>query len=397
MKFSLHESEWKRLASLLRPLGLPKQNLPILTHVRFEHCGSTIMAYATDLECSLIAPLTPFRTGPPAGMHASIPVSLVLRIAREMDKETTVQLVLVEDHAHLEWSVKGMDMRQVEQCFPLHDFPPVDTSGHDRGLWAPASLLRILKQALPHVSEDETRFVLLGVHFDPVDHNLVATDGRRLYCSRSPVALPCSAIVPTAAVQYLTQHMGDEGPIWFKTESVAPDAPVEAKGGLAQLAGNALFMFRTIIGSYPRYQQVIPKGLPHQANLEIDREGFLLHLGQLTGDSARVAFRFGAHTWSVSYRPGDGRTPTEWMRIGTTTYGGPAITCLYYGAYMHDAIRTLDQPTFWYQDESSPGLFRAGDAQVVIMPMRPGPESEVTSSSPARPVMRPVSTATPAT
>jgi DNA polymerase III sliding clamp (beta) subunit (PCNA family) len=371
MNFTTTQSELKRLAALLRPLGLPKISLPVLTHVRLEATGSGITAYATDLERALIAPLYPTQIAPDPSLHASLPVELLLRVAREADKHTSIEWTLAEGQLELRWSSQGVPVRESSPCFPHHDFTAIDTSGHEHGLWAGEALLQALRQALSHVSEDTTRHVLMGVFLDHEDHRIVATDGRRLFCSRSPVALPCSVIIPTASVQYLADHMGEEGPIWLHTPPAGEGQTPYASSICARLAGNAFYMFKTIEGVFPRYQQVIPwSSLPYEAHITMERDTLLKQLRHVSSVDARLAFRMGDGILAISYRPAPQRPFSDWIAVGTTAYHGPPVVSAFCGAYFTQAIQSLANPVLRFLDAISPIMLESGPALTVIMPMR---------------------------
>ncbi|WP_050028964.1 DNA polymerase III subunit beta [Verrucomicrobium sp. BvORR034] len=371
MNFTTTQPELKRLAALLRPLGLPKSSLPVLTHLRLEANGSGITAYATDLETALIAPLQPTQIDPDPSFHASLPVEFLLRVAREADKDTSITWALADSQLELRWSSQGVPMHESAPCLPHHDFPAIDTSGHEHGLWVGAPLLEAFRQALSHVSEDTTRHVLMGVFLDHEDHRIVATDGRRLFCSRSPVALPCSVIIPTAAASFLADHMGEEGPIWFKTPPAGEGQVPYASSIYARLAGNAFYTCKTIEGVFPRYQQVIPwSSLPHEAHLTMERDTLLKQLRHVSSVDARLAFRMGDGILAICYRPTPQRPFTDWIAVGTTAYQGPAVVSAFCGAYFTQAIQSLTSPVLRFLDELSPIMLESGPALTVIMPMR---------------------------
>jgi DNA polymerase-3 subunit beta len=378
MILSLPVAELKRLSSHLRPLNLQKLTLPVLQHVRLQRLNHSVAAYASTLDAALIAPLKASACS--GSLHASVPAALLLRMAREADAGTSVTMQLVENVGQWQWISKGLPVDQHEPIIAAHEFPGMDTSGFAHGMMVGPEMVKLLSAALPHVSSDETRYVLQGVYFDAAEHALVATDGRRLIRASSPVAIPCNAILPLAAVNCLTAHAATDGaPMWFrmpaeKAKEGNSAFPPQASDVMISLPEGALAVFRLIEGNYPNYRQVIPEQCHYTATFGSaeHRQALLKRLRSLH-DDASVIVRLQQRECSlrIDYGKADGRQSHAFQEIGPCNYSSstPLLIC-FTAAYFTDGIAAVENPQLFFIDEMSPLSIDGAGTRVVIMPRR---------------------------
>src|SRR5262249_41269543 len=120
----------------------------------------------------------------------------------------------------------------------------------------------MLGQTTFAISHDESRYALNGVLFVVQDKEMrmVATDGHRLALAVRPLsaARPAmSGIVPRKAVQEVARIVGS-----------GEEAQVAVSDNQFMLRmPNVLLMARLIEGTFPNYEQVVPRAHPHRVTL----------------------------------------------------------------------------------------------------------------------------------
>ena len=118
-------------------------------------------------------------------------------------------------------------------------------------------LQRALRAALVSVSTEETRYYLNGVLFEQSDGgklHLVSTDGHRMTMATVPAcawATTDKHIVPTKAVQIITR-------LFNPISNFTIEVDADGNPWMLVTAGNIALRFKSIDGTYPNYQRVIP-------------------------------------------------------------------------------------------------------------------------------------------
>ena len=120
----------------------------------------------------------------------------------------------------------------------------------------------MLAQTMFAISHDESRYALNGVLMALHDQELrlVATDGHRLALAVRPIGdakTAVSGIVPRKAVQEIARVVGS-------------GEQVEVALGDNQFMlrmPNVMLMARLIEGTFPNYEQVVPRAHPHRVLL----------------------------------------------------------------------------------------------------------------------------------
>src|SRR5262249_15121087 len=143
------------------------------------------------------------------------------------------------------------------------DFPSVGESQAPSWITIDGKLLRdMLTQTTFAISHDESRYALNGVLFALQEREvrLVATDGHRLALAIRPlpeVKMPASGIVPRKAVQEVARIV-----------SAGEDVDVALGDNQFMLRmPNVLLIARLIEGTFPNYEQGVPRAHPHRIPL----------------------------------------------------------------------------------------------------------------------------------
>lgn len=262
MKIAITREELKTaVAGFQKIVNGKSRSLPILGCIRFESKDGAVTAQATDLDQHLIY------TFKQAHCEDSGVFIIPLANLKDLTKgrnEESVEFACaggkedpisvtnhVGEHA-VQHSVPGLDPAEWPASPPKATTRPA------------AGFLDAYRGMLPFVSHDVTRRVLTGVYIEKSADNactLVATDGKRLTCSRS-MELPVAASVVVPASKFLAwSGLGDEARIGLRTDKVAK-AEKAGKGtrvaGFALEAGPWDYDTRIIDGIFPNWRQVVP-------------------------------------------------------------------------------------------------------------------------------------------
>ncbi len=234
-----------------------KTTLPVLSNILFEAAPDGVRMSATDLDVGV-------RVQVPAnvseGGSLTAPGKKLQEIAKELPDQP-VQITTRGDQIEL---VCGRSRFKLNGL-PADDFPALPSVSFDGGWVAEgANLLSLIQHTSFAVSTEESRPVLNGVLWELRDGEMrmVATNGHRLARMRIPagpsVETTAQLIVPPAALDQVRRlFKGDEtirvgreaNHLGFRSESIE-------------------VYTRLIEGTYPNYEQVIPKDNDKHAIME---------------------------------------------------------------------------------------------------------------------------------
>ncbi len=351
-----------------------KSTMPILSHVLLEaRKGNELQISATDLDLSVSSTHTceVAREG-----AVAVPAKHLYEIVRALP-EQTVTLKRASNN-YLEVKSGPSEFRIVG--LPAEDFPALPRFEKLNFVDVdPKSLLDQIERTFFAASNDETRYNLNGVFFEPQGAvlRLVATDGHRLTVSERPLAgdfaLKKGVILPKKGLQELRKLLteaaesGQEKP--SSQLGFAENSAVFKRPGV-------ILVMRLIEGLFPDYQQVIPK--PGEKIIKVGRQRFLETLRRvslLSSDKSHaVKLELSAGTLRVlSQNPdlGDARedVPVE--------YAGEPLKIGFNSRYLTDVVAALkaDDVQLELADDLSPVVLKgAGEADAgytaVVMPMR---------------------------
>jgi len=256
MKITFPRAELKEaVAGFQKIVNGKSRSVPILGCIRFEAKDGTVTAQATDLDQYLTYTF-PQAQSEDSGVFI-VPLANLKDLAKGRNEESVEfacaggkeDPIGVTNHVGghaVQHSVPGYDPAEWPAC------PPKATTRPANGF------LDAYRGILPFVSQDETRPVLNGVCIEAGADNactLVATDGRRLTCSR-PIELPVTRQVVVPASKFLAwSGLGDEARIGLRTDKVEKGTRV---AGFALETGPWCYDTRIIDGTYPNWRQVVP-------------------------------------------------------------------------------------------------------------------------------------------
>ena len=351
----------KRLLGRLRYTRNP---LPVLTHILVTSGDQGICLTVTDCVHWLETRIDPtsLTSGPVSFL---IPME-AMDAACRADKGTLVNFTPRGPRKKREVSVTarigGIAVTSVHPAGDVSEFTPIPLV-EGTGFQIPASTLESVAVIADCASTDSTRQVLNGVCLSP-DHggNVLATDGRRLACC--PAIVPGKEIViPNKAVHVLTHpdFTGNEATI------TVPDQPYPENPRVSIRSGNHLLVVRTLEGTYPNYQSVVPGHLPEMATISHDRRpGVVAWLRALEDQYAvRLSWEKRGQL-TLTHRTQDDHSAV--LHVPVEIHGKPPGIA-FNPRHLADAFEIGS--TLCLVDEFTPGICRhPGGRYCLMMPMR---------------------------
>ncbi len=341
----------------------PRQTLPILANVLLEAEGEGVRLTATDLEVGARVSVPARVAGPGA---ITLAARKMLEIVKELPSATLS--IRVQDNAWVALRCGGVAYKLVG--LTPEDFPAVGSADAAAWISLDGKVLRdMLAQTSFAVSHDESRYALNGILFSVQgkDLRLVATDGHRLALASRPLVdgpPPVSGIVPRKAVQEIARIVGsgEEVQVAINENQFILRMP------------NFLLMARLIEGTFPNYEQVVPRA--HPTRITTSRAalaGALRRVSVLSEERTKpVKFSLTPGTLRLSaYHPDFGEAE-ESLDV---EYAGEEIVIGFNSRYVLDALtaQAAEQVVMELKDSLSPGVIKSFEeegALCVIMPMR---------------------------
>jgi DNA polymerase-3 subunit beta len=372
MKFKTNRDHFASgLAQVLNVVG-SKATMPILSNVLIEAEKDQLCLTTTNLDlgirCKLKAEVK--ETG-----AVTLPVKRLASIVRELpNSDVTVE---ASPNHQVKLSSGGSTFRIMG--LGKEEFPPLPEFGDEKShTLLQEDLAAMLRSVAYAQSQDETRYTLNGVYFNFKEGGLtlVATDGRRLalIAKEMEVAAAVSGaiILPAKTVAELARLLdkGERVKINFNDRRCA--FQIATDKDTTGLTDSVYLYSKVVEGSYPNYQQVIPKET-HQ-RIKLERELFLqcVHRAALvcSEKSNSVRIKLTSNLLEITAQSPDFGEAHESMAVG---YSGPDLQVAFNPAFIMDPLRALtkDEVFLELKDEVSPGVFKTLDQFIcVIMPMR---------------------------
>ncbi|OGK82279.1 MAG: DNA polymerase III subunit beta [Candidatus Rokubacteria bacterium GWA2_70_23] len=341
----------------------PRQTIPILANVLVQADGETVRLTATDLEVGA-------RVSVPAKVVRGGGITLSARKLLEIVKELPAAplVIRVQENAWVALRCGGVSYKLVG--LSPEDFPAVGAVESATWISLDGKVLRdMLTQTSFAISHDESRYALNGILFSVQgkDLRLVATDGHRLALAVRPLVddpTPVSGIVPRKAVQEIARIVGsgEEVQVAITDNQFVLQMP------------NFLLMARLIEGTFPNYEQVVPKEHPKRITLSRGALTAALRRVSVLAEERTKPVKFtltpGALTLSA-YHPDFGEAE-ESLEV---EYAGEEVTIGFNSRYVLDAIgaQEAEQVVIELKDSVSSCVIKSFEeegALCVIMPMR---------------------------
>jgi DNA polymerase-3 subunit beta len=373
MKLSVSKDEMQEKLANIQNIVEKKNTMPILSHFLLTAGKKGSYIIATDIETALREPLdvSVEREG-----SICIPARKLFEIVREVEGDVSFETV---DEQWLKVKSGASNFRLA--CLPDTDFPvwPAELGGGDvEELTVDAPmLLEMIEKTIYSAGESDTRYTLNGLlfHVSPENKSItvVGTDGHRLAIiikqTDSVSKEEKRIIVPRKAVSELRRFLPSDGG--------AEGGKVKITIGEKHLlfsVGKIQFLTRLIEGSYPSYENVIPK--TNEKKIALEKNLFVKVLRRVSimskerASAVRFDFEEGKLTVSSS-SPDLGEAKEEVV----VDYKGDKVSLGFNARYVLDVLGAIssERVVLEFQDPLSPVLVKEEgneEYKCVIMPMR---------------------------
>lgn len=354
-------------SQIVQTIVSPRSTLPILSNFLLETDGSQIKLSSTDLEigvsCHVKAEVR--KEG-----SVTIPAKRFGDIIRELPADTDIE-ISTDDASQV--NIKCLRSKFNLMGLPKTDYPVLPAFPKDNVFTLKSEVLRsMLKQTSFAVSGDESRYVLNGVFFlvEGGMIRVVATDGRRLaFIQRNAPEnkMKAKAIIPTKAVNEIQRVLANDDP--------ASDVKIGITDNqIAFQTSSITLISRLIEGTFPNYEQVIPKKSEIQITLNV-KETFaaVRQMALLASDKASIiTFSFSRNLLRINASAqGLGSGESEIA----VEYAGANLDIAFNPVFLIDVFKNLseDQVSLELTNGFNPAVIRTVKDKhylCVVMPIR---------------------------
>ncbi|MDR5693778.1 MAG: DNA polymerase III subunit beta [Armatimonadota bacterium] len=343
-----------------------RSTMPILGTILLQTRAEGVNLSATDLEVAIQATVPAFVE---EGGALALPAKLLVEILNNLPSDEveirsevgTTQAEIICRRSSFE--IMGM---------APEDFPSIPEVGEKPICRLPADLLRtMIRQTIFACSTDETRPHLTGINFvvSGRDARMVATDGGRLALRKTTLSEAAegslNVILPQKAMHELTRALG----------GILGDVEVAMAGGqVAFLLPRVRILTRTIAGTFPNYEQIIPH--EYKQRIRVATGDFLaaVRRASITArDSSNVVQIHTVQNTMIvtSNTPEVGRAREE---VEVESSGEP-IQVAFNARYLLDALTIISSEYVFFDltGPLSPGVLRPTDFEdylYILAPVR---------------------------
>jgi DNA polymerase III subunit beta len=376
MKVSVLQENLAYGLSIVSRAVSPRSTLPVLANILVATDEGRLRLSATNLEL---------------GITCWIGAKIEEEGSTTVPARTFTDLVgtLPQDQVNMDLNVRTQTMNvrcgtsnTDLKCIDAQEFPPMPAPDLNEGIQINvADLKEMIQQVVFATSTDEARPILTGVLVTVEDDMITfaSADGFRLSVRKSelsePVSTPIHAVIPARALSELARISSDG------SETVTMMMPPQS-GRVIFRSQNAELASQLIEGTFPDYEQIIPRG--HQTRTVLSTDAFLKACKQ-----AEIFAREGTLIARVSITPGGELQPGTVEISGQSeetgsnqtvvdaSIEGPPILIAFNVRFMREVLDVIKTPNVALETstDTSPGLIRpvgSKDFLHVIMPMHLG-------------------------
>ncbi len=382
MELRISVAELSRVVSLAQGVVQRKNTMPVLSHVLLDAGtdpagNGRLQLTATDLDVGIRASRPCEVTSPGA---VTIPARALADMVRVLPGPDVVLKRLPNQHVE----VKSGRTKARLMALSAEEFPTLPAYESATFVSVDLTLLvNMVDKTLYAASQDETRYNLNGVYFEPPSNvdgplTMVATDGHRLvriertfvgaseFKLRGPVILPRKGLSELKRVLDGATDPNAEGPPLVELGFHDNHCVVRK--------GNTVLGMRLVEGQFPDYKQVIPKLADKVVRVaQKDLVDSLKRVSVLASDKMQpVKLVLGKDQLVVSCtNPETGEISDD----VPVEYAGASIEVAFNARYLVEALASLDDKNVLLKvtDNLSPGLLVGVDEPrhlCVVMPMR---------------------------
>ncbi len=367
MKITVSKDKLQEKLSDIQSIVEKKTTMQILSHFMLSVTRDGVAISATDLETAIREPLVAEKVDAEGSL--CIPARKLFEIVREVDGDISLT---ADDSDWMKVKAGASNFRLA--CLDSEEFPKWPHMEEEQKMVLKAAdLQHMIEKTLYSAGESDTRYTLNGILFHLVpsknEYVVVGTDGHRLSAIFNTMDLPfkeeVKVIVPRKAASELRKFLGNGD------EDISV---LIGKNHIQFEIGEVKFLTRLIEGTYPNYDQVIPKG--NEKKLTINRESFIKALRRTSvmsrEKSNAVKFDINDNLITVTASNPDLGEAKDQINV---EYHGEELSLGFNARYLLDALSAIssEEVEFELQDSLSPTLLKEISSEnylCVVMPMR---------------------------
>jgi len=332
-----------------------RPNVPVLSGILIESNPDSISFTGTNLKMTIksVINIQGFELS-----SAIVPAKKFISIIKSLSG-SEVSIKVAGNNA----TIKSGRSRFKINCFDVNEWPSITGESESLNFTINSSVLKdLFKSVMGAVSNDESRAALNGVLFDIKNNNLkcVATDGRRIAINESPINsdIETNCIVPTKALAEFMKSISGDVDVKIHESSIVFESSC------------SLIESKLIEGSYPNYNQIIPKS--HPESIDLDRKSVLDSIKRVSvilndsSESIQLDFKSGKDL-AISANSGS-NSSTESIPCESND-----ILLSFNPAFIVDALNSTNSSeiTLKYADDKAPCILTDNDNfMYIVMPMR---------------------------
>lgn len=368
MKLEIEKKELMSLIGKTQNIVEKRNTMPVLVNVLLDADNGELKVFATDLEVSLTDSVKAKITQPG---KVAVSAKSLFEIAKELGEG----MILLHKKENNWLEIKQGKYTSKIVGISAEEYPVFPAYNGNSFIRIDAEVLKdMIDKTIYSVSNDETRYHLNGVYFQPngdEGYTMVATDGHRLSLinkqipSSKVIAQNQGVIIPRKGLFEIKKLI----------ESLAGQFELAIEGSqLIVRHESTTLMIRLIEGKYPNYQQFIPQKLT--LKIKVNREAFLTSLKRVSllanHKSKAVTLSLSQGRMEIASNNPELGDAKEEIEVG---YDGKDLKIGFNAKYITDVLNAItdDEVDFEINDQLSPGLMRPhNDASYtcVVMPMR---------------------------
>jgi DNA polymerase III subunit beta len=355
-----------------------------ITAVRSAGAGELTLS-ATDAEIAIRLSLS--QVDVQKGGEALVPADKLRAIVAAEDGEPTLTLETEGDMCH----IKGQDAHFKVYGYPAADFPPIpefnavvagsgDTPKAKAVMThAAGSLGGLVARTLFATARETSRFAINGVLIkrDGKRLEMVATDGRRLALSRANLqgsekdAKPVSCIVPSKALGMLQKLIKENEEA---VQIAITDNQILFSFGTAASPGRAVLISNLVEGSFPPYEDVIPRDQDKKVVFDRDvLSSAVRRAALLTNEESRgVKLAFFAKDKQLKLSSRAAEMGEANIDVPLSSYEGTDVEIGFNPQFITDALKVIPEQEVILELKAGnkPGVMKSGtDFVYVVMPV----------------------------
>jgi DNA polymerase III sliding clamp (beta) subunit (PCNA family) len=369
----------------------PRSTLPVLQHLKVERTADGWIALtSTDLDRFVTVRFEHPSTGP--AMTLLIPHDQLVQLTKNCDRNERLLIDSTQDGPVIKFALADNLGEFKVKPIPVAEFP-VTPRLQGEAIPLPPELRRSIHEAMECASIDSTRYVLNGTFIDasnPKANYIVGTDGKHLYSANS-FALPLKQSVIIPNNKFLGwKEFNNDGEWQLK----ADDKTVQISSRRWR------FISKQIDGNYPNWRQTIPNPNDAKTHITLDPAKLETLIKLIQRMPCHDAEKF--QTIGLEYKQsqflllGKDHHNAPWTRVPVQDVKatGEEVTIFLSRRFPIKALE-YGLNTISLRDQTCPLRFHHQGRQMIVMPLRTGPDTPPAAPSIMPPPPRHVSPPAP--